>query len=93
MAATEDIVAAFGGMTEMSNGLLANDITVIGKMLDILVNAGIEYCELMGKEHPKKPKGRMTALLSVKEMQDIVGQITAVMTEDAERTVEVHSKN
>ena len=93
MAATEDIVAAFGGMEEMSNGLLNNDVTVIGKMLTILINAGIEYCEVMGQEHPKKPKGRITALLSIQEMSELVSEITAIMTEDAERTVEVNSKN
>jgi hypothetical protein len=93
MAATEDIVAAFGGMDEMSKGLLNKDISVVGKMLDILISAGCEYCDLMGMEHPKKPKGRLTALMSIKETEAIVGQIFDVMTEDAGRTVEVRSKN
>lgn len=92
-AAVEDIVAAFGGMDAMTEKLLANDIGVVGKMLEILIGAGIEYCDLMGQEHPKKPKGRLTALMSINEMKDITEQIVKVMTEDAERSVEVRSKN
>lgn len=92
-AAIEDIIAAFGGMDAMSEKLLANDIGVVGKMLEILIGAGIEYCDLMGQEHPKKPKGRLTALMSINEMKEITEQIVKVMTEDAERSVEVRSKN
>lgn len=92
-AAVEDIVAAFGGMNAMTEKLLAQDIGVVGKMLDILIGAGIEYCELMGQEHPKKPKCRLTALMSVGEMKDITDQLMKVMTEDADRSVEVRSKN
>jgi hypothetical protein len=93
MAATEDIINAFGGMEKMSEGLIDHDISTVGTMLDILIKAGCEYCDLMGEEHPKLPKGRLTALLSVNETAEIVGQIMTIMTEDAERTVEVRSKN
>ena len=93
MAATEDIVKEFGGMEAMSSGLIEQDPSVIGKMLNILISAGIEYCELKGKEHPHLPKGRLTALMSVKETQEIVSQIFNLMTDDAGRTVEVSSKN
>ena len=92
-AAVDDIVAAFGGMDAMTEKLLAHDIGVIRKMLDILIDCGIEYCELMGQEHPKKPKGRLTALMSIGEMKDITEQIMTVMTEDSGRAVEVRSKN
>jgi len=93
MAATEDIVSAFGGMDAMSEGLLKQDLSAVGKMLSILVNAGYEYCELMGEEHPPRPKGRLTALLSVQETEAIVQQIIGIITGGTARTVEVHSKN
>ena len=93
MAATEDIVAAFGGLTTMSDELARQDIGSVGKMLGILVNAGYEYCELAGISCPPRPKGRLTALLSIKETEAVVKQLFEIMSEDAGRTVEVRSKN
>lgn len=93
MAATEDIVKEFGGMEAMSSSLIERDVTTVGTMLRILISAGIEFCELTGREHPQLPKGRLTAMLSVKETEEIVKQIFELMTADAERTVEVQSKN
>ena len=89
MAATEDIVETFGGMEAMSQKLIDYDIGSVGKMLKILINAGCEYCELMGQEYTPLPKGRITALLSVDETAELVNQIMGVMTEDAAQTVEV----
>lgn len=93
MAATEDITREFGGVKEMSAGLMDYDVSVVGKMLHILISAGIEYCDMKGVEHPELPKGRLTALMSVKETQELVSKIFDVMTEDAKRDVEVSSKN
>ena len=93
MAATEDIVKEFGGMDAMSSALIERDVTTVGAMLRILISAGIEFCELTGKEHPEMPKGRLTALLGVQETADIVKDIFDLMTADAEREVEVQSKN
>lgn len=92
-AAIEDIVAAFGGMEAMSEGLLGQDITVVGKVITILINAGSEYCRMMDLEYPPTPKGRIMALVGIKEMKDMVEQIFTAMTEDSERSVEVRSKN
>ena len=92
-AAVEDIVAAFGGLDVMSEKMLARDVGCIGKMLDILIGAGIEYCDLMGQEHPKKPKGRITALMSIAELKDVTDKIMEAISEDSDRSVEVRSKN
>lgn len=92
-AAIEDIVAAFGGMEAMSEGLLNQDISVVGKMVTILINAGSEYCRMMGQDYPKKPEGRISALIGFNEMKDMVEQIFKAMTDDTERSVEVRSKN
>lgn len=93
MAATEDIAKEFGGVSAMSERLVEHDVSAVGTMLRILIGAGIEFCDMKGIEHPELPKGRLTALMSVKETEEIVTEIFNVMTEDAKRDVEVHSKN
>lgn len=93
MGATEDIIKEFGGMTEMSEGMMANDVTTIGKMIQILVDAGYEYCDMKGIECTPKPRGRLIALMDIKETAAITEKIFGIIKTDSDRTVETSSKN
>ena len=92
LSAIEAIEESFGSLDGMRDALTAGNVKAINTVLEIMINAGREYCDGMGLECPPKLKCRPAALIDFSD-GDIVKEIFSVFSNDSERTVEVQSKN
>lgn len=61
-------------------------------LLDILLDSGRKYCELMGIEMPPPIRGSVGYLIDVTDA-DAIRAIFEVIGSDTQRTVEAKSKN
>ena len=93
MRAIGKIQKAFGGLNEMSEGVINRDLGTINTVLEILLDAGQAYCEGAGEECPPPLKCAPADLMGVKDTQAAVEKIFEVMQADSEREIEAHSKN
>ena len=92
LSAIEAIEDEFGSLDTMREDLAKGSVKAINSVLEIMIDAGRAYCIGMGMDCPPKLKCRPADLIDVTDT-NVVEEIFAVMSGDAERTVEVRSKN
>ncbi len=91
--AMEMIEDQFGGMKEWSEQIQSGKIKVYNTSIDIFLQAGMERMITEGRECPPPIKGKASALLGMEELKAAMEKIMECVSADAERTVEVRSKN
>lgn len=97
LSAIEEISSEWGDISGMSKAIsdesnLSAKLKAINKLLEILIAAGRRYGETVGMELPPKLKCRPGDLIDITD-SDALGTIFAAITNDAERDVEIVSKN
>lgn len=92
LSAIEAIEEDFGSLDAMRDGLTNGSVKTINRVLEIMLEAGHNYCVGMGMDCPPRMKCRPADLIDVRE-DGVIKDIFAVISGDSERTVEVSSKN
>lgn len=96
LAATEQLVEAFGSMEQFAKELEGDDLGKTARGVDttfqILLKAGRIYASAMGEELPPELPCRPADLIDVRDRSAIAAIFAAIRT-DTSRTVEVEPKN
>ena len=96
LSAAEKITAEFGDMEGMGKALSGSNMNVqlaaISKTLDILLDAGRKYAEVMGMDLPRKLPCKAADIIDITDESAIKAIFSAVQA-GSDRDVEVASKN
>lgn len=96
LSAMEHVVEEFGDIESMFSKMQSDNmgerIHTITTLLNILIDSGRKYCDLMGIEMPPPIRGNVGDLIDVTDA-DAIRAIFNVITNDTQRTVEAKSKN
>lgn len=93
VAAISKIQQEFGGLTEAAENISRLDVMAISRFVEILLDAGDKYCEVMGIERPPKLNCSPAEIMDITEAKGIVDQVMAAVSDSTDRAVEVKSKN
>ena len=96
LAASEQLVEAFGSMEQFANELDGGDLAKTARAVDItfqiLLKAGRVYASAIGEELPPELPCRPADLIDVRD-KSAIAAIFAAIRSDTSRTVEVEPKN
>ena len=92
LAVTEKLTDEFGSLESAMDAAKDGSIKVICRMLDLLLEAGQNYCKVAGIECPPPLPCRAADVIDVSE-PEAVTQVFKAMAAGNERKVEVVEKN